>query len=189
MDAMKKFGKRAPYSAYMLLMALWCALIIATPLLLAGGSPVAQPMYYGFSYTCHQLNSRSICYYPSGSSAISDCTESPELSPEKTNIVIVNGKAGYKIPVCARDIGIYFAMLLGGIALPFVRKIEGEEIPNKWILVAALIPIAIDGTGQLLGFWESTNSIRLWTGAIAGFALPFYIVPMANWAGRKIGVV
>ncbi len=185
----KKARKLIPYSAYMLLTALWCALIIAAPLLLMANNSVAPPLYYGFSYACHQLNSRSLCYFPSSANAVSDCTASPAFSPAKTAQVTVNGQAGYKIPVCARDIGIYFAMLLGGLALPFVRKIEGEGIPNKWLLVVALIPIAIDGTGQLLGFWESTNAMRLWTGAAAGLALPFYIVPMANWAGRKIGVV
>lgn len=186
---MKKLGKRAPYFAALILTFIWCALILATPFLLIEKSPVAQPLYQGFSYTCHQLNSRSLCIYPGKGNAALDCTESPALSLAKTNMVSVGGEIGYKIPVCARDIGIYFAMLAGLAVLPFVRKVENEKIPDKWLLVLALIPIAIDGGGQLLGFWESTNAIRLWTGAVAGFALPFYVVPMANWAAKKAGLV
>ncbi len=187
---MNKAAKRKlPYFAVLLLSIVWCALILATPFLLIEKSPLAQPMYSGFSYTCHQLNSRSLCIYPEAGSAVKDCTESPALSPAKTNMVTLGGEIGYKIPVCARDIGIYFAMLAGLAVLPFVRKVENEKIPDKWLLVLALIPIAIDGTGQLLGFWESTNAIRLWTGAVAGFALPFYVVPMANWAAKKAGLV
>ncbi len=183
----KKARKQLPYALYMAAMAIWCALIVAAPLLGMAKSPLAKPLYGAFAPTCHQLNSRSLCVFPSGSSVIGDCTESAELSYSKTSEVAVAGGTGYKLPVCARDLGIYFAMLIGGIALPFFWKIESENIPNKWLLVVALIPIAIDGGTQIIGMRESTNSLRLWTGAIAGFALPFYIVPMANWAARKIG--
>ena len=82
--------------------------------------------------------------------------------------------------VCARDVAIYLAMLLGALALPFVRRIESDLWPNKWLLVAACVPIAIDGFTQLFGLRESSNFLREITGAIVGFALPFYIVPMLN---------
>jgi uncharacterized membrane protein len=37
-----------------------------------------------------------------------------------------------------------------------------------FIIIAGLIPIGIDGTGQLFGLWESTNIIRVITGLIIG---------------------
>ena len=37
----------------------------------------------------------------------------------------------------------------------------------QWIVIG-LGPVGIDGMGQLFGFWESTNIIRLITGGLAG---------------------
>lgn len=76
---------------------------------------------------------------------------------------------GHQLCVCARCTGIYFGVLLGGI---FARK----ESPHPLVLVAALIPMALDGGSQLL-FRESTNLLRLGTGLIAGVAVAFYLYP------------
>jgi uncharacterized membrane protein len=38
-----------------------------------------------------------------------------------------------------------------------------------FILIIGIAPIAIDGIGQLLGFWESTNLTRFITGLLTGF--------------------
>jgi uncharacterized membrane protein len=35
-------------------------------------------------------------------------------------------------------------------------------------ILVSLVPIGVDGVGQLLGFWESTNVIRFITGLPAG---------------------
>ncbi|MCI0562187.1 MAG: DUF2085 domain-containing protein, partial [Nitrososphaera sp.] len=43
-----------------------------------------------------------------------------------------------------------------------------------------LVPIGIDGTFQLFGFWESTNAMRWITGAIAGIGAGVFTVPMLN---------
>jgi uncharacterized membrane protein len=44
------------------------------------------------------------------------------------------------------------------------------ELNEKFvaIILLGLIPIGIDGVGQLLGFWESINPIRFLTGLLAG---------------------
>jgi len=36
-------------------------------------------------------------------------------------------------------------------------------------MLFGLVPIAVDGLGQLFGLWESTNLIRVLTGLPAGF--------------------
>ena len=43
-------------------------------------------------------------------------------------------------------------------------------LEEKFLLVilTGIIPIAIDGIGQLFGLWESTNAIRAITGILAG---------------------
>jgi len=35
-------------------------------------------------------------------------------------------------------------------------------------VIGGLVPIGIDGIGQLFGFWESTNIMRVTTGLIIG---------------------
>ena len=37
----------------------------------------------------------------------------------------------------------------------------------QWIVIG-LLPIGMDGIGQMFGFWESTNMLRLITGGLAG---------------------
>jgi uncharacterized membrane protein len=76
---------------------------------------------------------------------------------------------GLHLPVCARCTGIYG----GGFAGSFFVK---SQTPSPWILVAALLPLGIDGVTQLV-FRESTNWIRFITGCIAGFAVIFYVYP------------
>jgi uncharacterized membrane protein len=89
---------------------------------------------------------------------------------------------GYAFPVCSRDVGIYLSALLSGILIFFLKKTDGGEVPNPIWFILALVPIALDGGTQLIGLRESTNFLRLLTGAIAGFAFSFYCVPLMNKA-------
>jgi uncharacterized membrane protein len=175
-------GSKIPYIFFLVALLLFNGLIFLTPLIASQDASTGNLLYLAFAPTCHQLTSRSLCLIKSngGQFSIGDCMESDVLSYTKATTMAVGDGIGYKFPVCARDVGIYLAMLAGLLALPFVRKIESEDWPNKWILVAAAVPIAIDGTTQLFGFRESSNLLREVTGAIIGVALPFYIVPMLN---------
>jgi len=175
----------APYLFYMAFMLLFCSLIFAIPLLQMQKTPLSGYAYSAFSYTCHQLNARSLCIFERGGNfALEDCANEGENGihaiHERTAEVEKNGEIGYKLPVCARDIGIYFGMLLGGFLLPFLLGVKRTEIPNKWLFVIALIPMALDGGTQLIGLRESTNFLRIITGAIVGVAMPFYIIPILN---------
>ncbi len=174
---------KLPYVLFLAAMLLFNALYFATAYLASTGNPSSDGLYLAFGPTCHQLISRSLCLFKShadGSYSIGDCLQTAELLPSKATEVKYADKTGYKIPVCSRDVAIYTAMLVGLLALPFIKKVETEDWPNKWILVAAALPTAIDGTTQLLGFRESTNLLRLITGAIIGIALPFFILPILN---------
>jgi len=150
------------YAAYILFMLAFNLLIWITPLLAMSNSPLVGPLYAGFGLICHQLPERSLC--ASSNLSISDCS----------------GPSNYRFPVCSRDMAIYAAMLMGGLAMPFLWDKDSRKTPNLLILVFAALPIAIDGGTQLLGIRESTNSLRILTGAIIGFAIPFYLVPLIN---------
>ncbi len=89
-----------------------------------------------------------------------------------------------KMPVCSRDIGLYAAMLIGGLMYPLARKLE-DDVPPSIFLILALVPIGIDGGVQIVSeigilpfLYESTNAVRLITGAVAGLAAAFYAIPI-----------
>jgi uncharacterized membrane protein len=122
-----------------LLIGIWCALILFTPLI-AHLFPVASIyLYMMFSPLCHQIPGRSFFL------------------------------SGIQLPVCARCTGIYLGGFVGSF---FVRP----RAPPPWILMAAFLPMGIDGVTQIF-FRESTNSIRFLTGFIAGVAVLFYLYP------------
>ncbi len=174
---------KLPFILFLSALFLFNLAIFSVPYLASQGDPVSGTLYLAFAPTCHQLTSRSLCLFQSasGGHSIGDCRpQGEEISHSRANYVVKDGKAGYKFPVCSRDVAIYLAMLFGLIILPFIRKIDSEDWPPAWLLIAAAVPVAIDGGTQLLGFRESTNSIRMMTGAIIGIVLPFYILPMLN---------
>jgi uncharacterized membrane protein len=176
-------GSKLPYTLFLAFLLLLNAAIFYVPYAASRGDGSAPFMYAAFAPTCHQLTSRSNCLFVSktdGSYSLGDCMRSDALSYTRADVVETAAAVGYKLPVCARDVAIYLAMLLGALALPFVRRVESDLWPNKWLLVAVCVPIAIDGFSQLFGMRESSNMLREVTGAIVGFALPFYIVPMLN---------
>ncbi|HEY3272436.1 MAG TPA: DUF2085 domain-containing protein [Methanocella sp.] len=97
---------------------------------------------------------------------------------------------GYQMTVCSRCFAIYAAFLAGCILFAFVRtKLKPWSI-IYFILLC--VPMAIDGTTQLFGIeiprrigsgWEliwiaeSTNELRIITGAIFGLAGALYVLP------------
>jgi uncharacterized membrane protein len=97
---------------------------------------------------------------------------------------------GYQMTVCARCFAIYVTFLAGCILFAFVRT---KLKPWNIILYILLcVPMGIDGTTQLFGIeiprrigpgWEliwmaqSTNELRLLTGAIFGLASALFVLP------------
>jgi uncharacterized membrane protein len=184
------------YAGYMLFFLFFAGSMILVPFL-------AFQKDMGFAYdafapTCHQKLSRSLCVFNENESFwIDDCTAQgggyvSDLN-DRRGIGVVNGDVtGYKMPVCSRDFGIYFAMLLAGAVYPFVRRLESRSMYPAAYLILAMVPIAVDGGLQLLTEidkpllggnaipfeYESTNMMRLLTGAAAGFAASFYAIPI-----------
>lgn len=70
---------------------------------------------------------------------------------------------GNQMPYCARCTGIFFGISVSACAGIFFYFV----IKWYWIVIS-LLPIGIDGTGQLFSFWESTNWLRFLTGTAAG---------------------
>jgi uncharacterized membrane protein len=91
---------------------------------------------------------------------------------------IGNGQMGYKTALCARDMGIYWALFIGALiyAVPVVRR-KLRPVPIWLYVLLGIAPIALDGVSQLLGyppfnFWpprETLPAFRVITGLLFGF--------------------
>lgn len=85
-----------------------------------------------------------------------------------------NGIYGYKMGVCARDVAIYLGLALAPL-IYFLLSKKIKSTPHILIAFLFLVPMGIDGVGQLFGLWESTNLIRLFTGIIAGLGIGYFL--------------
>ncbi len=73
---------------------------------------------------------------------------------------------GNQMPFCSRDLGLFIGLVAGfGIATFISIQI------NPALLVLGLLPLGLDGGVQLVTEYESTNSLRVATGVLAGAAL------------------
>ncbi|MEW6036609.1 MAG: DUF2085 domain-containing protein [Candidatus Micrarchaeota archaeon] len=118
-----------------------------------------------------------------------------QIGRNKAERVVRNGMTGYKFANDTRDYAIYIPWMLTMMAYPIVFGLKQTKVPHVLWLVLGLLPLAIDGTTQMLagifdnpsfywlnpfGLQESTNTIRWITGAIAGIAAGMFTVPMLN---------
>ena len=75
-----------------------------------------------------------------------------------------------QMPFCARDLGI-FVGLSGGALIALILSFR-----MRWIWMAwGFVPIGVDGLVQALTSYDSTNSVRLLTGLLAGSVAIMFI--------------
>ncbi len=98
---------------------------------------------------------------------------------------------GHPLPVCARCTGIYLgAVTAAGLLLVLRPRAQGLPSPLMIsLLVLLFLTMAADGfnsTFQSLpggqGLWETTNTLRIVTGTLAGVSIMFFLYPMFNSA-------
>ncbi|MBN2250530.1 MAG: DUF2085 domain-containing protein [Candidatus Altiarchaeota archaeon] len=116
-------------------------------------------IYAVFSSACHQLPERSFFVF------------------------------GYKLAVCQRCAAIYFGFLLSTLLYPLHTRIDNVKTPSKWLLIASLVPMGLDGGLQLLGFYESNPLNRVVTGGVFGLILPLYVIPVYNMPAYQLLVL
>ena len=73
---------------------------------------------------------------------------------------------GNQMPFCSRCTAIWLGLAIG-MGLMIYYKINLNEKFLLLILIG-IIPIGIDGLGQLSGLWESSNIVRVITGLLIG---------------------
>jgi uncharacterized membrane protein len=91
---------------------------------------------------------------------------------------------GVQLPVCARDTGIYFGILISLALIAYLHRGERpRELPTPagWVAIALMIgAMGLDGVTEYSGLRGTTNELRLITGLLAGFAVGALIAPMLN---------
>jgi len=71
-----------------------------------------------------------------------------------------------QMPFCVRCTAIWIGIAIGLGFMAFYSIHLNEKF--VFVIIIGLIPIGVDGIGQLFGLWESTNIIRLVTGLLIG---------------------
>ncbi|MGL4730784.1 MAG: DUF2085 domain-containing protein [Clostridium sp.] len=87
---------------------------------------------------------------------------------------------GRQFPICARCTGILVGYFIGIIHIILTKEV------NVFLAIIFMIPISVDGIGQLYGYWQSNNRRRFLTGLLAGIATIHYLY-LAMVLGFKSG--
>ena len=163
-----------------LLVGLFAALPLLAPVLLAYGfvGP-ANAIYGAYRLVCHQWAFRSYSLfgaqptYPFGDLA-------QLVGPERAYGFLGSPELGYKVAFCERDVAIYLTVLLTGLAYGLLR----ERVRPLGLTAYAflILPMAVDGFTQLLGWRESTVELRTLTGALFGLASVWLVYPRVDAA-------
>ncbi len=153
--------------------------------------PFMSPLFYHYGYDgagnalqviyrpfCHQLPERS--YFLFGDQLVYSSAELDALAGSEGlgRQFVGNEIMGFKVAYCERDVAIYTTMFIAGLIFGFVRS-KLHPITLK-VLVALSIPMALDGFGQLLGFWGSTWFSRSVTGLLFGLGVVLLVYPYAE---------
>jgi uncharacterized membrane protein len=155
--------------------AVFVGLPFLAPVLLAlGFDGPATGIYAAYQLVCHQWAFRS--YFLFG--------PHPEYGPETLSALVGptamygfvgSPDLGYKVAFCERDVAIYLAVLVAGLAYAHYR----DRLPSLGLAGYGLLilPMALDGFTQLFGWRESTVELRTVTGALFGVASVWLIYP------------
>lgn len=81
---------------------------------------------------------------------------------------------GTHMPICARCTAIYIGLFAGLAAFFLMPWIEERLLRIAMYFAAA--PLVIDGVTQAVRLRESTNTLRLVTGALASFAFGMWVL-------------
>jgi uncharacterized membrane protein len=140
-------NSKKAYSAFLALVATWCAGIVLAPLLVSAEPRVSTLLYSFYAPICHQIDARSVHV------------------------------DGAKLAVCARCSGIYFSFLVSLALYPIFQQLASPAVPNRWWLSIALLPMAADVLLNIMGIHPSSIVTRAFTGICFGAVLPLYLLP------------
>lgn len=92
---------------------------------------------------------------------------------------------GIPLPLCARDTGIYLGVFTGLVFILASGRFRSDKPPRVMlsaILCLCMLPMVLDGIGSYTGLIGTSNAQRLFTGGLFGTAIPFFLIPAANFS-------
>jgi uncharacterized membrane protein len=142
---------------FFLLFSIWVTLQFLAPFALPAGSVPDLSGSVGVSDNGQVIQNMSFPWNAVYASGDSLCHQQAARS------LFFNGN---QMPYCARCTAIWLGLAVGLGFMVFYTI----DLDEKFLLLMllSLVPIGIDGVGQLLGYWQSTNLIRVLTGLLAG---------------------
>jgi len=140
--------------AILIVLAVWIAMVLLAPYILPTGSVDDLSGMVGSIDNRDKL--RGMNPFPRAIYGIGDacCHQISDRS------FYLNGN---QMPFCSRDLGIFLG-LLGGMMVTVLVRLS----PPVWVSIGMIAPMALDGSLQLLTAYESSNGLRVTTGALAG---------------------
>jgi uncharacterized membrane protein len=154
--------------------AIFLALPFLAPLFLRQGQThLANAIYAAYQVTCHEWPFRT--YFLFGPHATYSLTDLQTLGVADVFAFRGSPELGYKVAFCERNVAIYAAVLLAGLAYARLRPRLGALSLGAYALL--IVPMAIDGLTQLIGWRESTWELRTMTGLLFGAASVWLLYP------------
>ncbi len=150
--------------ALLLFAAAWAALVVLTPFTMPPGTTGDLSGSVGtMDNDLVQANPLAQAVYAIGDL---NCHTMAERSFE------LNGN---QMAFCARDLGLFLGLAVGMAAVLFL------EPRFMWpVVIIMAAPLVIDGTVQLLTDYESSNFVRVITGALGGSAVALFLGHVAD---------
>lgn len=96
---------------------------------------------------------------------------------------------GQRLPLCARNTGIYLGYIIAFVALSLTRRARAAQFP-RWpmalVMLACITALGIDGFNSLFldlhlpHLYQPHNLIRLTTGLLTGASMACFLLPVTN---------
>jgi uncharacterized membrane protein len=184
--------------------AMYVGLPFLAPVMIKSGHPfAAQVVYTVYAPLCHQLPQRS--YFLFGEKPTYSLQELADRVGEENLALypwprLFNGNAqvGYKVALCERDVAIYGALFLSGVAFSLVRS-RAKPLPFWTYILIGIIPMGLDGGSQFISYLlqslipgvgivprESTWLLRTVTGGLFGWATAWLAFPNLQAAFAEV---
>jgi uncharacterized membrane protein len=142
---------------FFIIFLIWILLQFIAPLALPNSS---VGNLSGCVYICD--NEESIDSMPSPWKHVYSVGDSMCHEKAERSLFINNNQ----MPFCSRCTAIWLGLAIGlGVMVFYKIGLDDKFI---FLIIIGLVPIGIDGLGQLAGFWESNNIIRIITGLNVG---------------------
>ena len=164
---------------------IYLGLPLLAPVFMAAGATLpARVIYTVYIPFCHQLPERS--YFLFGESHVYSLDQLQTAGVATGNILqrrayVGDHEHGYKAALCERDMAIYGSMFILGLVFA-LRKRRPPRLRIWWYVLLFVLPMAIDGTTQLVGLRESNWWLRTITGTLFGAGTLWFAYPYLNEA-------